>query len=59
MAESSIIPANSAQRIRFIIASLLCVLGGVGALPQTPFKKLFEKSFLKVFKNFFQLKTAF
>jgi len=23
-----------------------------GALPHTPFKKLFEKSFLKIFKNF-------
>jgi hypothetical protein len=30
-----------------------------GALPRTPFKKLFEKSFLKIFKNFDEPKLRF
>jgi hypothetical protein len=30
-----------------------------GALPRTPVKKLFEKSFLTIFKNFYQPKTPF
>lgn len=32
--------------------SILLTFGFFGVSPQTPFRKLFEKSFLKTFKNF-------
>ena len=36
------------------IITLICGGEGLGALPRTPLRKLFENSFLRTFKNFQQ-----
>jgi hypothetical protein len=38
----------------FVALFILFLLFFFGALPQTPFKKLLERSFLKIFKNFYK-----